>query len=154
MNDHSVESESYPCIVGRVVKALDLRPNGHTSARVRTSHNAVYILRFDVMFITIGVWLRDSVSEWLRSQIRNLMGSARASSILVAVVLFYFLVAWIKRTNKKTTPVRFELTRAEPNRFLIYRLNHSAKVSCLKKSCVLRGSNPCLSREWRLKPPP
>ena len=29
-------------IVGRVVKALDLRPNGHTSARVRTSHDAMF----------------------------------------------------------------------------------------------------------------
>ena len=36
--------------------------------------------------------------------------------------------------------MRFELTRAEPNRFLIYRLNHSAKVSCLSKGCHLRGS--------------
>ena len=32
-------------------------------------------------------------------------------------------------TKKDPTPVRFELTRAEPNRFLIYRLNHSATVS-------------------------
>ena len=28
----------------------------------------------------------------------------------------------------KTTSARFELTRAEPSRFLIYRLNHSAKM--------------------------
>ena len=30
--------------------------------------------------------------------------------------------------KKSTTPARFELTRAEPSRFRIYRLNHSAKV--------------------------
>lgn len=30
---------------------------------------------------------------------------------------------------KKTTPTRFELARAEPNRFLVYRLNRSATVS-------------------------
>ena len=29
---------------------------------------------------------------------------------------------------RKATPGRFELPRAEPSRFLIYRLNHSAKV--------------------------
>ena len=31
----------------------------------------------------------------------------------------------------KATGARFELTRAEPSRFRIYRLNHSAKMPCL-----------------------
>ena len=32
---------------------------------------------------------------------------------------------------KTTTPAGFEPARAKPNRFLIYRLNHSATVSVL-----------------------
>ena len=37
----------------------------------------------------------------------------------------------VKKKGKKkySTPVRFELTRAEPKRFLIVPLNHSGKVS-------------------------
>ena len=37
---------------------------------------------------------------------------------------------YAKKSEKiiRSTPVRFELTRAEPSRFLIYRLNHSAIV--------------------------
>ena len=31
--------------------------------------------------------------------------------------------------KQKTTPVGFEPTRAEPNGFLVHRLNHSATVS-------------------------
>ena len=35
----------------------------------------------------------------------------------------------------KTTPVGFEPTRAEPNGFLVHRLNHSATVSLTTKLC-------------------
>ena len=42
-----------------------------------------------------------------------------------------------------TTSARFELTRAEPSRFRIYRLNHSAKMPCHKdKKWRIRVSIP------------
>ena len=38
-----------------------------------------------------------------------------------------------------TTAMRFELTRAKPSRFLVYRLNHSATLSNRRLACLDRG---------------
>ena len=35
-----------------------------------------------------------------------------------------------EKKKSNSTAVRFELTRAEPNRFQVYRLNHSAMLPC------------------------
>ena len=55
------------------------------------------------------------------------MGSARASSNLVGVDIVFSLLR--EKTQKVSTSQRFELWRAEPNRFLIYLLNHSDTMS-------------------------
>ena len=47
---------------------------------------------------------------------------------LICYNLRYKISFWCAH-QKTTTPVRFELTRGNPNRFLVCRLNHSAMVS-------------------------
>jgi hypothetical protein len=52
----------------------------------------------------------------------------------VGFLLFWWFFVGIRVTKKKkevTTSQRFELWRAEPNRFLIYLLNHSDTMSLL-----------------------
>ena len=54
------------------------------------------------------------------------------SFFLFFMFIFLFFLWWcVVLSSKTTTPVRFELTRGNPSRFLVYRLNHSAMVSCL-----------------------
>ena len=49
------------------------------------------------------------------------------------------ITTMLKRQTDRATGARFELTRAEPSRFRIYRLNHSAKMPCL------------CSKRWRIR---
>ena len=41
------------------------------------------------------------------------------------------ITTMLKRQTDRATSARFELTRAEPSRFRIYRLNHSANLPLL-----------------------
>ena len=43
--------------------------------------------------------------------------------------MYFFLLMATLNKNYATTSQRFELWRAEPNRFLIYLLNHSDTMS-------------------------
>ncbi len=49
---------------------------------------------------------------------------------------------WLSKNN--STRMRFELTRAEPNRLAVCRLNHSATLSCLQ--AILFKISPKLSQ--------
>ena len=56
--------------------------------------------------------------------------------------MYGFLSVWIMHSkltalqSTKPTSQRFELWRAEPNRFLIYLLNHSDMMSSACKLCA------------------
>ena len=64
----------------------------------------------------------------------------------------HFSVWVFKKGNtllvKKTTPAGFEPARAKPNRFLIYRLNHSATVSKLLNNMVMLHSKSKSVGAW------
>ena len=44
--------------------------------------------------------------------------------------------------------------KREPKRKGQLLQQYNKQIDQAKRSCKLGGSNPCLSREWRLKPPP
>jgi hypothetical protein len=71
---------------------------------------------------------QDTLAEWLRRRPAKPLGFARVGSNPTGVVTFSFL-KYFYASKKNTTPAGFEPARAKPNRFLIYRLNHSATVS-------------------------
>ena len=68
---------------------------------------------------------------------------------------------WGVGRKKVSTTMRFELTRAEPSRFLIYRLNHSATLSRIVSPQRLNRLSrwtmfhpPLLSPTYAFNPPP
>ena len=60
------------------------------------------------------------------------------------ILLKFYLFAIIK----DSTPAGFEPARAKPNRFLIYRLNHSATVSKLLNNMVMLHSKSKSVGAW------
>ena len=71
-----------------------------------------------------------------RIPVPKIEGSIPSGIISFLVILFFWALLESRPTKQKekkrkkiSTPQRFELWRAEPNRFLIYLLNHSDMVS-------------------------
>jgi hypothetical protein len=109
------------CILGRVVKALDLSPSGHSPREFEPR-------RMQMMFFGPSRFHKAGLLSLVveHSLCKRKVGGSIPP---VGLEMFFFSICFQNKTKKRSTSQRFELWRAEPNRFLIYLLNHSDTMS-------------------------
>ena len=108
------------CILGRVVKALDLSPSGHSPREFEPR-------RMHLIFFGVN---ETHMAGLLSLVVEHSLCKRKVGGSIPPVGLESFCSIQNEKT-KRSTSQRFELWRAEPNRFLIYLLNHSDTMSYL-----------------------